>query len=165
MSISDLSIYSRSSSSEYPVITTANTNTTTTSTVTSTSTKTTEQLVPTMEARSHLLERMPEDVRLYFASVRVDEHKDFTGEQALKLREYGSISKAHYQDIITIFNRNPELGMVATHNALPKLGTFVVGEKEKKVKFNKISRDFFDVYSNAYANFTFPKKCTSGRIF
>jgi hypothetical protein len=158
MSISDLSSYSRSSSSEYPVTTTANTNTTTTSTVTSTSTKTTGQLIPTMVARSHLLERMPEDVRLYFASVCMDEYKNFAGRQVLKLREYGSISKAHYQDVITIFNRNPELGMVATHNALPKLGTFVVGEKEKKVKFNKVSREFFDVYSNAYANFTFPKK-------
>ncbi len=158
MSISDLSSYSRSSSLEYPVTTTTNTNTTTTSTVTSTHTITTSQLAPTMKARSHLLGRMPEDIRLYFASVLVDEYKDFTEKQVLKLRKYGSISKAHYQDVITIFNRNPKLGMVATHNALPELGTFVVGEKEKKVKFNKISREFFDVYSNAYANFMLPKR-------
>jgi len=119
---------------------------------TTTTTTTATQVVPVMVTRNHLLHDCPSDVRFYFSSKYIAGENASPKEQAINLRQYAEISKSHHMEVIEVLNSLPATCLASTKNALPTLGTFVKGERERKNRFNLASKELFQTYRHVYAN-------------
>ncbi len=126
--------------------------TTTTTAATTTTTTTTTQNAPIMVTREHLLHDCPSDVRFYFSSKHIADEKASPKEQAINLRHYAEISKAHQIEVIEVLNALPAVCLASTRNALPILATFAKGEKQRKIRFDLASKELFETYRHVQAN-------------
>lgn len=107
---------------------------------------------PVMTTREHVLHDCPSDVRHYFLSAHIVDEQATPEEQAMNLREYAQISKAHHEEAVAMFNELPDVGIAATRNALPAMATFARKAKERKNQFDLASQELFRTYRYVYAD-------------
>ena len=124
----------------------------TTTTSTATTSTTTTQTAPVMVTREHLLQDFPSDLRSYFSSNHIADENASPKEQAINLRHYAEISKAHQIEVIEVLNALPAVCLASTRNALPILATFAKGEKQRKIRFDLASKELFQTYRYVQAN-------------
>ncbi len=108
--------------------------------------------VPVMATREHVLHDCPSDVRRYFLVTHIADEQATPEEQAINLRKYAQISKAHQEEAIAMFNELPDVGMAATRNALPTMATFEKKAKGRKNQFDLASQELFRTYRHVYAD-------------
>ena len=119
---------------------------------TANTTTTTTQTAPVMVTREHLLHDCPSDVRFYFSSKHIADENASPKEQAINLRHFAEISKAHQIEVIEVLNALPVVCLASTRNALPILATFAKGEKQRKIRFDLASKELFQTYRYVQAN-------------
>jgi hypothetical protein len=124
----------------------------TTTTSTATTSTTTTQIAPVMVTREHLLQDFPSDLRSYFSSNHIADESASPKEQAINLRHYAEISKAHQIEVIEVLNALPAVCLASTRNALPILATFAKGEKQRKIRFDLASKELFRTYRHVQVN-------------
>ncbi len=107
---------------------------------------------PVMATREHVLQDCPSDVRRYFLLTHIADQQATPEEQAVNLRRYAEISKAHHAEVIEMFNESPELSMAATRHALPLMATFGKKTKERKNQFDLASQELFRTYHHVYVD-------------
>ena len=111
-------------------------------------------LKPLMKYRSHLLNELPDDLRLWFAYQHVMQVNASVSEMAWRLRSYACISKEHHTEVIDILNRRDceAVCMASTLRALPVMMEFPANEKNKSIKFSGRVQDLVNTYRHIHAD-------------